>query len=369
MGRLGDFLQVVYSAKPSFSTIRASIRNWADRSLAEQAREARYVHGRRKAVVERPDSRAEWLMRIAFAPGDRARMESTSESGKGPRSSLVVVNGSRWWRRDDQGHVEIPGDRDRPPPLISIERHFSHQQLRAFFEALSLEEIGPVDTAGCSCIRIRATRNSEGQIWPHWLPSGADEYEFHGDPERGVLLSIIGFHRGKPFKGHEVVDVRFDDVILDETFTYVPAPSEQVRRSVPVVEQLSLKEAVERAKFTVLVPTKLGEFASGHKQVFFHPSQLHDPRAKLNLSYHNFGRGDLQVIQLDQAASADPEWEELEWQNITHQGRELRVSDPETERGYRLIAFEQAGTHVLVSSPLPLATLLDFAVSLEPVSG
>src|SRR5205823_4712044 len=101
--------------------------------------------------------------------------------------SLLIVNGDRWWQRDHQGHVETDEviqdrtQRRRQPQLTDFERHFSHASLREFFVALTLESLGEARVAERDCIGIRAIPRPGGRLWPHWLPSGADEYEFWAD--------------------------------------------------------------------------------------------------------------------------------------------------------------------------------------------
>src|SRR5207247_11038865 len=110
------------------------------------------------------------------------------------------------------GHVE---KREGVQPSMrgetTSDRHFDHATLRQFFESLALEATGSVQRAGRECIRVRAVLHPGSRVWPHWLPCGADEYEFHADPEQGVLLTIIGRYRGEVFEVHEVTDVACDE--------------------------------------------------------------------------------------------------------------------------------------------------------------
>ena len=52
MSQLGDMLEVLYGPRASFNTVTATIRQWCDRDLAEQATDGnRTVMGRRKAIT------------------------------------------------------------------------------------------------------------------------------------------------------------------------------------------------------------------------------------------------------------------------------------------------------------------------------
>src|SRR5437762_218857 len=66
-----------------------------------------------------------------------------------------------------------------------------------------------VQTAGHECVRVRAVLRSGARLWPHWLPFGADEYEFHVQPERGVMLAVIARFGGEVFETSVVTQVTF----------------------------------------------------------------------------------------------------------------------------------------------------------------
>src|SRR5262249_29798657 len=142
----------------------------------------------------------ETSLSIWISPPRRFRIEKSYKSEEQLERSLIVVNGDRWWSRDHQGHVETndasqqQAQRRPTPGLIDIERHFDQALLREYFVGLSLQQTGSVQTAGRSCIQLRAVPRPGAQLWPHWLPYGADEYEFHADLERGILLYVAGRH-------------------------------------------------------------------------------------------------------------------------------------------------------------------------------
>src|SRR5262249_32706690 len=147
---------------------------------------------RRKAKSRAPSGPEEASLSVWIALPDRIRVERERRNHGQVEAFLTVVNGAEWWDRDHEGHVETPGDSRRSRPSLSdVECHFDRARLRAIFEALALEGIGTIRTAGCDCIQVRAVPRPGDRLWPHWLPYGADEYEFHAEPQRGVLLSII----------------------------------------------------------------------------------------------------------------------------------------------------------------------------------
>jgi outer membrane lipoprotein-sorting protein len=222
---------------------------------------------------------------IWISPPGRFRIEKNDKSEEQLEPSLIVVNGDQWRNRDHQGHVETSEasqqqGRQRPTPdLTDIERHFDQASLREYFVGLSLQQLGSAQTAGRSCIRLRAVPRPDAHLWPHWLPHGADEYEFHADPERGILLYVAGRYSGEVFEISEVLQVAFDEPLDDGLFTYTPRRGEQVRPADPIVEHLTLQAAVARIPFTVLVPVRLPDSEHGDVEVMYHPPRLRSPRA------------------------------------------------------------------------------------------
>ena len=194
------------------------------------------------------------------------------------------------------------------------------------------------------------------------LPKEADEYEFHGDCERGVLLALISRYKGTVFSVSEVVEVSFDEILPDELFGYTLQVGEQIRASVPITEHLTLEAAIERMPFTVLVPSKMTE-AEGVPQVMYHPARLESPRAHLCLLYAG---GSDQLLMIDEAADADPELQDYEWEELSSEGLELRISDPGPGPGVRIVALQRHGTHVAIRSELERQPLIDLATSLIP---
>jgi hypothetical protein len=368
MGRLGDFLEAVYGASERFNTIRASIKQWRNRDLADTARGDNWtVMGRRKATPHSPSPLERANISIWIALPGRVRIEKERRRGGMVETSLTVVNGSEWWERDHEGHVEAANGTHRSrPSLIDVERHFDHASLRKFFVALNLECTGTAQTACHDCIRVRATLRPDSRLWPHWLPKGADKYEFHAEPEHGVLLSIIARYAGRAFEFSQVTQVNFDEPLDEALFTYIPAAGEQVRPAEPIAEHLTLEAAVARMPFAVLVPARLPDPEHSQIQVMYHPRRLRAPRAYLTLMY--VGGEARKSLWINQGGTPDPEADQFEWQRVNRDGWSLRISDPGAE-GMRVMSLEHAGTHVMIWSDLDREQLVDLAMSLVPAPG
>ena len=373
MGMLGDFLEAVYGPADRFRTVRAVVRQWQDpAALARASGAEEPPTGRRKPTAgsRANAARQEATHRVWLGGPDQVRVEETRHRDGVVESALTVVGGGRWWRRDHQGHVEAgeQGERQRARGrrpglnLTDVERHFFPSALREYFAGLALEPLGAVRTAGRECLRVRAVRRPDGRLWPHWLGFGADEYELHADPERGVLLLVASRCRGEVLETNEVSEVAFDEPLADDLFTYNPRLGEQVRPPDMITEHLTLAAAAARMPFTVLVPTRVPEGKGVRTEVMFHPPRLNSPRPYLTLMY--MGEDYLVVNQSATPAQLD-EWE---WESVERGGRRLEISDPGPGKGKRLVRLEHLGTHVDIWSDLDRERLLDVAASLALAS-
>lgn len=365
MGRLGDFLEAVYGATERFTTVRATINHWCNRDLADNARGGnRTPMGRRKALSDPPSPPTEDRLAVWMIPPGRMRVERERRYGGQVETKLTVVNSAAWWVRDHEGHVETgEGSRRSSPGLSDLKQHFDAASLREFFVALALEDQGTVQTAGRNCRQLRAVVRPACRLWSHWLPGGADEYEFHADPEHGVLLSILARYGGQVFETSQVMEVVFDEPLDDALFTYKPAFGEQVRPADAITEQLTLEAAVARMPFVVLVPTRLPDPEHSTVMVMYHPPRWRSSRAYLSLMY--MGSEECGSLWINQSDTPDPEADELDWEYVERNGRSMRLSDPGAE-GMRAVALEQEGTHVTVWSELGRERILDLAGSLVP---
>src|SRR5262249_14605980 len=130
-----------------------------------------------------------------------------------------------------------------------IERHFDPKLIRDIFAGLILEGRSTVQTAGRDCVRLHAMLRPGGRVWPHWLPREADEFEFHADCERSILLALSASYQGKTFWTSEVIDLHFDEPLTDDLFKYTPKPNEQIQAPIPISERLTLAAAIEKMAF------------------------------------------------------------------------------------------------------------------------
>ncbi len=361
MSDLGDFLETVYGPTVPFATVRGAIRQWCNREIAEHATGGgRTAIGRRRTGTQAKGStpaldEASLLFWVKMP--DQYRIEKNETTKGRTARSLNIVNREQEWSSNYQGHVETSKPTGRFD--TDLARHFDHASLREYFVALSLQSVGSAETAGRPCLRLRAVPRRGERLWPHWLPCGADEYELHADTERGVLLYIAGRYKHQVFEVNEVSDVAFDEPIDGDLFSYTPDPSDLVKPAVPIVERLTLEAAVARMPFTVLVPSWVPDAEHNDFELMYHRSRPKSVRAHLALMY----RGD-HHLWIDESESAEPELADMEWEQIERDGKQLAISDA----GMRILALEQAGTHVIITSNLDRDRLIQVAASLIAAS-
>jgi hypothetical protein len=369
MGEVGDVLEAIHRVGSRFTNVRATIRQWSNPALGKRANgggRPRLQIGRRKIVDDPPISVSnEAILRVWVESPTKARMEESRKIKGHDVVALRIVNGDQWVERDWNGHVRTAqGDMQKPFTLTDAERHFDPDLIRQILSQLILEAKGHVNVAGRDCIKLTGIPRAGCLLWPHWIPQGADEYEFHADPERGAILAIHSRFDGEVFGIDEVIDVEFDQALDSGLFTYEPSPGEQVRPAVPVIERLTLSQAIQRVPFTVLILGTVLE-AEGiilRDVTHFPPGGRRD-REQLYLPYNEVN------LHIRQARTPDPEIGDFEWETIEFGGEELRISDPGQGDGKCIaIVLERLGTHVMMYSDLDREKLIRLAMTLVPAT-
>lgn len=372
MSKLGEVLETLFGPNFPYDTIRAEVKHWRNFDVrANAASESGVLGGRRKPSLDKDPSSipriANATLKVWISRPSRVRIETTREFQGKVETFLTVTDGDKWATRDSEGHVESGSSAKRKPHanLTDAEKHFDPVMIREFFKNLALELVGTVRTANRNCIRVRAVLRSEGRLWPHWLPKAAEEYEFHVDSERGLLLALISKRDGQAFEIDEVLDISYDEKIDSGLFSYSPAVGEQLREPIPVAEHLTLEAAVARVPFTVLIPDRIP--GSGRHQLIIvrHPARLDSPRESLWISCMHSDEFDRLWIRESETVGSDHD--EYEWERIEKDGRHLLISDPGAT-GKRKIYLMQEGTHVEIDSDLDRDRLIELALSLRPAS-
>lgn len=338
------FLSSFFGRGDPFRSVRAIIceRNYTEPAESAE-RGSSKLWGRKKVVAE---TSAEGSQRISekmlfvwIAGPSRTRVEERSREDSHAEPTVTVVDGDAWTTRDEQGHVQSgDGNRRKGPSLTDVERHFDANLIREFFNEVSLEARSAVRTASRDCIRLHTVLRPGASLWPHWLPKDADEYEFHADCQRGVLLALSSSYKGSVFWCSEVTEVHFDEAMADELFTYTPRLGEQIHPPVPVVERLSVEAAIKQLPFTVFVPSRRPGFEQSCLEFMYHPARLNSPRPHLSILFHGESG---KFLSITEAANEDPELQDFEWENLCQDGQEFRLSDPGRGRGVRIVVLRK----------------------------
>jgi hypothetical protein len=244
---------------------------------------------------------------------------------------------------------------------MAIERHFDHALLRESLVCLSLQAEGVVETAGRRCLRVRASPRPGALLWPHWLPCGADEFEFHADPAHGVLLHVSGRHKGEVFELSEALEVAFDEPLDESLFAASPGLAESIRSAEAMVERMTLAEAASWAPFVVLAPSRLPESIVGFVEAMGRPPGRRSAKPRLTLMWQGQHK-----LWIDEAAGPEPDIADIEWEEIERDGLRMLLSDPGPKAAIRVIALERHGTHATIFSDLDRGSLIELAASLAP---
>jgi hypothetical protein len=264
MTALGRLLEVLHDSRDSWSTLRAEYRVWTHRersSLAWRAgaeEQGAMLYATATGVGEPEPDESEETWRIWIAKPDRMRQE-TREGPGGPQTTVVV--GDRWWSWDEHwgaqtndGEANVGTGGVRYPAWIEPARVLG---------LLRFEALGTGSYAGMPTLRAMARRrlktalDRDNDDWDlHELGSGAEEYRFNVDADRGVLLRIEARFQDEPFLIGEVVDIAFDEGFEPETFILEPPEGEEIHsveeRFAPGLDR-TIEEAAAEAPFPVFI--------------------------------------------------------------------------------------------------------------------
>jgi len=366
MGLLGDFLEAFYSASHQFESVHARLEHRIF-PTANWMRSRRPPIGRPKQGAEKSSAVTVDYELWAVMP-DRVRVDSTKTADGQTATRSEVVVGDKSWKRNPDGSVELDSETQRHRRTgnafpTDYRRHFDRGLIREFFASLILEEMDECTIAGRRCVRMRALPIPGDSLWPHWLPSEADEFEFAGDLEFPCLLAITSKLSGEVIESIEATTVAFNQPVDASQFACEPAPGQTVQKATPVVEQVSLNEAISRVPFKVLLPS-----LDADKMNFeFHLGREKADPSQRSLIAHGNRLGERRLwFELNNRFDTEQD-ERLEWEEIKVAGQHLKLSDPQIDGAQAVLCFEKEGTWVTIISDHPREELLKLALSFEAV--
>jgi len=367
MGLLGDFLEAFYSASHRFESVHARLERRILPSASTE-RSRRPPIGRPKQGAENSGAVTVDYELWAVMP-DRVRVDSTKTADGQTATRSEVVVGDKSWKRNPDGSVELDSETQRHRRSgnafpTDYQRHFDRGLIREFFASLIVEEIGECTIAGRRCVRMRAIPVPGDSLWPHWLPSEADEFEFAGDLEFPCLLAITGKLSGDVIESIEATTVAFNQPVDASLFTCEPAPGQTVQKAEPIVQRMSLKEAIAKVPFTVLLPEGMNGTSI---DMHYEPAKNEGSSEQLVAFFHRSDSNRLWLSlsqQPDLESQDEPEWEEVELS-----GQRFKLSDPQIDGGLSVLCFSKDGTWVTMYSDYAREELLNIALSCEAAEG
>jgi hypothetical protein len=379
---LSALLVLLHRADNPFTTVRATYRIWRhdDRATAafradveEQKRRGASIGTIQLTSRERSPAEHEERLRI-WRSGDRVRVEHEG----GPRDGgYGVRDGSVWWMWDERNGALSNQDDPNvgngmgeevavlldPTPLLGLLR----------FKAL-----GRSTQAGRATITAEAVprpsdpSRSLRAFELHRLGSGADRYVLQIDAELGVLLGVVAFRDGEPFRETSTVEIAFDQPIGDERFVFQPPAGEEIRsglhRSRP--QRMPIPEAQQRAPFTVLIPDRVP--ASWHVHcVFVEPSERPKSPAQISLNYNSDDGHESVHISQCAVHEKQSQYDEMirgdGWDEVVRDGTTIGVTKPDAAGNQAQAHLERDGTFVfLMSETLGPEQLANLAAGLRP---
>ncbi len=231
---IADVVRLLYGARYSFSTLRASIRQW------HRYQEGTSSPSQSKMTDAIP--KTEIGSRLWIDNPSRFRQEiATRAPFSGP--IVFLLNGDIWWQGYPSGVTVTNSPKEQIPcgaEVKVLSRPVRPDYKNAEYAILSqislepswlisglrMEPVGRMRYVGRETIRVQAEPVQESDGWYWW--KGADEYELLIDAERGILLRIEARRQGEGFAGVEVMDIEFDVSIPDSAFSFTVSPGMSV---------------------------------------------------------------------------------------------------------------------------------------------
>ncbi len=375
--QLGSLLVLLHRADTPFRSVEATYRIWRNEERASEALRAGIEEERRRGAsissyggscsptgpVEREE-----VLRIWRAE-DRAREEHVG----GPRSGAYGVrDGELWWSWDERDGATSNQDDPKVGSGIGEELLFMLDPT-PLLGLLRFAVVGRGRVAGRETItadafpRRRDPRHRAQSFELYELGGGADCYRLEVDAQRGVLLEVIALRDGEPFHKITTAEIAFDRPIPEERFAFEPPAGEEIQptRGQPP-ERLSVRDAQQRAPFTVLIPDRIP--SDWHVTVLFRePSRRPPWPGSVALVYHSDdGHEGVSLSQFRAADRSSMMLADDDWEDVTREGRAIRATRRDA-RSEAQAQLEHDGTFVILTSrTLTRDQLATIAASLKP---
>ena len=366
MSELAALLELLYTARERWQTVRATLWEWTHLERSQLAHErhlerTRGITGPSLTVGAYGDAPGQYPRELAFT------------------SRLWLDRGGRFREEREDGRLTLVGDARRAvvysPESGPIERESPgvRPTVAALVDpavlipSLELSRAGETSLADRHALVVEARPRLPAVPPADLVPLGCDGVCLLVDDERGVVLRLEAQLHGEPVHVVEVKEVAFDDPIADDLFVFEPPAGEHVRPAAEAYpsRNVTLEEAARSASFTVLTPARLPSRWRMH--ALYRPATERPRLAETvtilfsdSESLHHFG--------VEQAAERLLAWRLGAETVVENDGLELRAVGGDELSGPPLeVHLERSGTHVRIySDNIDQASLVDVARSLAP---
>ena len=240
MDGLAEVLELLYTADDRVATFQATIHRWSDTRAAQEAWE-HWISGGggSRASLEADVSTApspqkrirEETSRLWVSKPWLSRHERDPESGEG--YALRLHDGRVWLEYHPQrgavSNFNAPGSPS--PRHLALNKAFKEMlDPSSIISEIRIESLETSTEAGREAILVSATpRHEDVQEQTEALWPGADAYQLAVDAAYGILLRVRAMRKGTLLGEDHISDVRINEPIPDDVFTFVPPPGVRVR--------------------------------------------------------------------------------------------------------------------------------------------
>lgn len=376
-GELGSLLVLLHRADTPVRSVEAAYRTWQHEERASAAwRAATEEEKGRGAAIStygaactssEPVEREE-VLHIWRADG-RVREEHAG----GPRDGAYGVrDGELWWSWDERNGAT--SNRDDPKLGSGIGEGLSFMlDPTPLLGLLRFAVVGHGRVAGRETItaeavpRWRDPRRGPRSFELYELGAGADRYTLEIDEQRGVLLEVVASRDGEPFNKVTTVAIAFDRLISEERFTFEPPAGEEIQPTWGhPPERISVRQAQQRAAFTVLIPDRIP--SAWRVSCLFREASRRPPwPGSVALIYRSDdGHEGVSLSQFRAADKSSMMLADDDWEDVGREGTAIRATrlDASSEAQAQL---EHGDTFVILTSQtLTRDELATIGASLKP---
>lgn len=363
---LAGLLELLYTARTRYSSVRAVVRAWGHSERAMRAFRKRahdgaavvYTAPARPPVPETSESTARiW----ALADLSRWRVEQSARQGGEPVEILTVRDRDWSWTWTSYGGAFSNQGQANSSHALPIRTWLLDPSVLLATE--QLEVVAEATVARRAAIKVRSEPRSGRDRLHFGAPPEGDFHELYVDLERGLVLRDIGYVDGEPFADTEVSEVVFDEQFDDEVFHFEPPDGEAVKTPEELFalpEETTIDAAAREAPFTVLVPGRIPE--DTEMRVTLIPSRPRLQPTSVHISYRR--RDGRAWVSISEQGEPDhllwgEHWETLETDGTTLFARTMSEQEQ--------LGLEREGTWVtLVGTGLRRDDLVEIALSLRP---